>query len=87
MFYFPTPRCPVTILTCLVGISLSAWLPVADGEDGKKPNVEELVKQLSSDDFETRKQAIPALIAAGLPAVKPMEEARGGQTWNCGFTP
>jgi hypothetical protein len=57
---------------------LAIWLPIAFGEDRKKPDVEELVKQLSSDDFETRKQAVPALIAAGLPAVKAMEEAAKG---------
>lgn len=78
MFHFRILRCPVAILTFHVGISLSAWSPVAYGEDAKKPNIEELVKQLSSDDFETRKQAVPALIAAGLPAVKSMEEAAQG---------
>ena len=78
MFRFHLPLCPVTVLTVLVGMSWSACSPVASGDDPKKPNIEELVKQLGSDDFETRKQAIPALITAGLPAVKPMEEAAQG---------
>lgn len=56
-------------------LAISVGRQFAIGDEPKKPDIEELVKQLESDDFETRKQAVPALIAAGLPAVEPMEKA------------
>jgi hypothetical protein len=46
----------------------------AGRDEPKQSAVEELVKQLESDDADSRKNAIPALIAAGLPAVAPMEK-------------
>jgi hypothetical protein len=63
--------CRAVILCLAVAVSCKT----ADCDEPKKSDVDELVKQLGSDDLATRKQAIPALIAAGLPAVQPLETA------------
>jgi hypothetical protein len=45
------------------------------GEDATPEEVVRLVAQLASDDFETREKAVPALIAAGKPALTAVEQA------------